>query len=249
MIKSIIKRYHWLTNVRFDKDTGFYYYRRYGYRIYIRRPRHFLPEKSIRWLCERILFHYYVPAEGDRVVDLGVGYGEEAIYLRHMSPGVTYLGVEPQPVIYECVANTFRALRPDYSVCPFVISAEAEVKFASRYSYASVGSEDNGYIEIPTLSWDSFVERYRLEKIDLLKMNIEGAEKQLIESITDFSIIERLIVSCHDHRADSGEGEFYRTKQFVTSKLEREGYRVKTFDSGINWGDDWIFAVKDPHHG
>ena len=245
MIESIIKRVHWLTNVRFDRPTGFYYYRRYGYKIYIRRHRHFLPENKIRWLCENILFHYYLPADGEQVVDLGIGYGEEAIYLNSISPGARYLGVEPQPVIYECVSNTFRALHPNFLVSPFVITEEAVVKFASSYGYASVGSTEGGYIEIPTMRWPDFLQRYDIDRIDLLKMNIEGAEKQLIESIGDFSRIKRLIVSCHDHRADSGEGEFYRTKKHVTSRLEQEGYQIRTFDSGIGWGDDWIFASKD----
>ena len=244
MIESIIKRYHWLTKVRFDRQTGFYTYRRYGYNIYIRRPRHFLTEKKIRWLCENILFRYYLPEDDAQVVDLGVGYGEEAIYLKRVSPGIRYLGVEPQPVIYECVSNTFRELNPNYITSPFVITEKARVKFASRYGYASVGSTDSGYIEIPSLTWNDFLQRYRIDRIDLLKMNIEGAEKELIGSIKDFSPNKRLIVSCHDHRADSGDGEFYRTKKFVVSRLEQAGYDIGTFHSGINWGDDWIFASK-----
>lgn len=245
MIKSIIKRYHWLTKVRFDRQTGFYTYRRFGHKIYIRRPRHFLPEDRIRWLCETILFHYYLPADGRQVVDLGIGYGEEAIYLKSLSPGVRYLGVEPQPVIYECVSNTFKDLNPNFIVSPFVITEKTVVKFASRYGYASVGSTNSGYIEIPTLRWGEFLQRYRIDRIDLLKMNIEGAEKELIESIDDFDRIKRLIVSCHDHRADSGEGEFYRTRKQVTSRLEQQGYKIRTFDCGIAWGDDWIFASRE----
>mgnify|MGYP001812903388 CR=1 FL=1 len=248
MIKSIIKRWHWLTKVHFDKLTGFYYYHRYGHRIYIRRPRHFLTEKKIRWLCENILFHYYTPSNGEQIVDLGIGYGEEAIFLKSISPGTKYIGVEPQPVIYECVSNTFRELNPNYIVSPFLVTTDFEVKFASRYSYASVGMLDRGYIEIPTLSWPEFIKRYNINTIDLLTMNIEGSEKQLIESIDDFSMIKRLLVSCHDHRAENGDGEFYRTKKYVTTKLKREGYKLSTFNYGIDWSDDYIFAVKTTSH-
>lgn len=245
MIKSIKKRFNWLTKVHFDKQTGFYYYRRYGYKIYIRRHRHFLTEKENRWLCEHIIFHHYLPLNGEQVVDLGVGYGEEAVFLKSVSPRVKYLGVEAQPVIFECVSNTFRELNEHFIVSPFVISTETNIKFVSRYSYASVGSVPQGYIEIPTLSWSEFIKRYRLRRIDLLKMNIEGAEKQLMESIDDFSIIKRFIVSCHDFRANNAEGDFYRTKKDVISKLEENDYKIRTFDYGISWSDDWIFAAKD----
>ena len=84
-----------------------------------------------------------------------------------------------------------------------------------------------------------------MDGIDLLKMNIEGAEKGLIASIGDFSRIKRLIVSCHDFRADEGHGEFFRTKESVTATLAGAGYAIKTFAHDISWSDDWIFASRD----
>lgn len=245
MFKSIIKRYNWLKNVRFDKQTGFFNYERFGKKIFIRYPRHFLTEKDNRWLCENIFFHYYLPKDGEQVVDLGAGYGEEAVYLSHLSPNVKYLGVEAQPVIYECISNTFRGLNSDSKISPFVISSDSDIKFVSQYSYASVGSIPEGYIEIPTIKWSDFLTRYNIKNIDLLKMNIEGGEKPFLESIEDFSIIKRLVISCHDFRANNNEGEFYRTKSDVISILEKNGYEIKTFNYGISWSDDWIFASRE----
>lgn len=245
MIKSIKKRYNWLTKVRFDRRRGLYFYRRYGNRIYIRYPRHFLPEGENRWLCENIFFHHYTPQNGDQVVDFGVGYGEEAVFLKELSPNVNYLGVEGQPAIYECVSNTFRELGEAFRVSPFVISNEGDVKFASQFSYASVGVIPEGYMEIPTLTWTSFVARYNIKAIDLLKMNIEGAEKGLIASIDDFSTIKRLIIACHDFKANYRGDDFYRTKESVTSKLDQMGYQIKTFSYGKSWSDDWVFASKE----
>lgn len=245
MFKSIKKRYDWLTNVHFDKQTGFYCHKRFGVNVYIRYPRHFLTEKLNKWLCENIFFHYYVPKNHEQVVDIGAGYGEEAVYLSTISPKVKYLAVEAQPVIYECISNTFRGLNSDCKVSPFVISSNPDIKFVSQYSYASVGAIPEGYIEIPTIPWDDFLKRYDISHIDLLKMNIEGFEKPLMESITDFSIIDRFIISCHDFRANNNEGEFYRTKKDVVAILEKQGYSIKTFNTGINWGDDWIFASRE----
>lgn len=244
MFRSIIKRYNWLTKVRFDKGSGFYYFKRYGKNIFIRYPRHFFPEKDNKWSCENLFFHYYLPTNDDQVVDLGVGYGEEAAYLSSISPKVKYLGVEAQPVIYECVSNTFRGLNAESKVSPFVISSANDIKFISQYSYASVGSIPEGYIEIPTITWQDFLERYNVKNIDLLKMNIEGGEKPLLDSIEDFSIIKRFIISCHDFRANNNEGEFYRTKDFVIKKLKDNGYEIKTFNYGIDWSDDWIYAER-----
>ena len=242
--KSIKKRIDWLVNVRFDERTGFYKYNRFGKNIYIRYPRHFLEEKWNIWNCENLVYHYYLPKSGDMVLDLGAGYGEEAIYLSKFSEGIRYIGVEAQPVIYECLANTFNDAGENFIASPYVITDKKTVKFSSQKSYAAVGELPKGYIEVPTMTWGHFIKHYHIDHIDLFKMNIEGAEQEIIENITDFSIIKRFIISCHDFRAENGEGEWYRTKDVVTKRLEKNGFEIKVFKYGISWADDWIYAER-----
>ena len=231
--------------VEFDKSTGFYRHKRFGKFVYIRHPTHLAKESDILWVCENLFFHHYLPKQDDVVVDLGAGYGDEAIYVAQKSPGVTYIGVEAQPVIYECLANTFRQLGDGYIASPYVITDADSVKFVSHYSYAAVGEIPQGYIDVPTLKWSEFLQKHQLNKIDLFKMNIESAEKEVLESILDFSQIKRFIISCHDFRADNGDGEWYRTKTVVTKILKDNGYSIKTFNYGIGFADDWVYAERD----
>ena len=240
--KSIEKRINWAANVEFDTATGFFRYKRFDEYIYIRHPRHFLKKPDLLWLCEKVFFHYYCPSNNDVVIDLGAGYGEEAAYISSVSPDVKYIGVEPQPVIYECLANTYRSLGKNFTALPYVISDREMVKFISQFSYASVGEIPEGYIEVPTMKWETFLQRYNIDRIDLFKMNIEGAEKEILQHISDFSFIKRFIISCHDFRANNNEGEWYRTKDAVLSILNENGYNIKTFNYGVNWADDWIYA-------
>lgn len=244
LYKSVEKRINWAANVEFDNSTGFYRYKRFGNYIYIRHPRHFLKEKDLLWLCEKIFFRHYRPTNDDVVVDLGAGYGEEAVYLSSFSPQVRYIGVEPQPVIYECLANTFRKLGDGFVASPYVVSNRDSVKFNSWFSYASVGEKPQGYIEVPTMKWEKFLQHQNIDQIDLFKMNIEGAEKEIMQQINDFSIIKRFIISCHDFRANNNEGEWYRTKDVVVSTLKENGFSIKMFNCGVSWADDWIFAER-----
>jgi FkbM family methyltransferase len=243
--KSIKKRIDWVTKVKFDKRTGFYKYKRFGKYIYIRYPRHFLEEKWNIWNCKNLVYYYYLPKRGDVVVDLGAGYGEEAIYLSKHVSGFRYIGVEGQPVIYECLSNTFNDAGEEFIASPYIITNKEMVKFVSQRSYAAVGETPKAYIEVPVITWEKFIKRYEISKIDLLKMNIEGAEKEVIENINDFSVIKRLIISCHDFRAENGEGEWYRTKDLVIKRLQESGYSIKGFNYGISWADDWIYAERN----
>lgn len=230
--------------VEFDKKTGFYRHKRFGQYVYIRHKTHLAKESDILWVCENLFFHHYCPKGNDVVVDLGAGYGDEALYLARQSPDVTYIGVEAQPVIFECLANTFRQLGEKFTASPYAISETPDVRFVSHYSYAAVGGVDEGYIEVPTLSWTAFLERYKIDRVDLFKMNIEGAEKYILQGIEDFSFIKRFIISCHDFRADNGDGEQFRTKAEVIRILEENDYQIKPFNYGINFADDWIYAER-----
>lgn len=243
--KSIRKRYFWTRDVRFDRQTGFYTYRRFNQPIFIRYPRHYLEEQYQVWNCANLVYKYYEPHSGDVIVDLGAGYGEEAIYLLRDGPrDLRYIGVEAQPVIYECLANTFHAAGEGFTASPYVITDKPMVKFVSQRSYAAVGEIPKAYVEVPTISWEAFLRRYEISRIDLFKMNIEGAEKEVLQSITDFSIIRRFIISCHDFRANNDEGEWYRTRDVVTEILTKHGYEIKTFSYGISWADDWLYAER-----
>jgi FkbM family methyltransferase len=241
---SIKKRFHWLVNVKFDKSSGFYTYERYGHTIYIRHKRHFKNKAELEWECTHLFFHYYLPKNDDVVVDLGAGYGEEATYIFSKSPNVRYLGVEAQPVVYECLANTYHGLSKQFHASPFVITGAKEINFFSQLDYAATGKNPEGYIEIPTIRWNEFLNRYNIQHIDLLKMNIEGAEKDVLAQIEDFSIIKRLVISCHDFRAVRGDGDWFKTKDFVVEKLKSNGYEIKEVSYGIPYADDWIYAER-----
>jgi len=243
LLKSIKKRLDWRLNVTFDKVTGFYRYKRKNGYIYIRYPRHYLDAKTNEWLCDKLYYHYYMPKKSDTVIDLGTGYGEEALYLHDKAPNLNFYGVEIQPVIFECLANTFNSIGSNFKAISTAIDNGESIRLRSQLSYFSVGDDkESGYIDIPTITWGEFLEKYKIEKVDLLKMNIEGGEKPFLESIEDFSNIKHMIISCHDFRANSGHGEFYRTKDEVLAILNKNKFDVKFFDYNEDWARDWIYA-------
>ena len=85
---------------------------------------------------------------------------------------------------------------------------------------------------------------YNLHKIDLLKVNIEGAERLVIETMGDvLPIIRNVAISCHDFRyKHEGGNEFFKTKKIVTDFLMENGFTIQTLKSGLEHRDDWIFG-------
>ena len=54
----------------------------------------YIPESKLNRLCKDVYFREYLPQAGDTVVDIGAGYGHEAMFCRLHSPSVRYIGVE-----------------------------------------------------------------------------------------------------------------------------------------------------------
>ena len=72
--------------VKLDKKTGFYLHKRFGKNVYIRYPSHCVKKSDILWCCEKLFFCNYLPKDNDVVIDIGAGYGDEALYLAEESP-------------------------------------------------------------------------------------------------------------------------------------------------------------------
>ena len=95
------------------------------------------------------------------------------------------------------------------------------------------------------MRWKDFCQDYGLSRIALLKVNIEGGERELLPTIGDMSNIDRVIISAHDFRADQGDREYFRTRDFVCDYLKSEGYSVRTV-AETPWLKDWIYGDRVP---
>ena len=157
-IRSIKKRIDWKLHVTFDKKTGFYRYKRKKGFIYIRYPRHYLDSKFNEWLCNNLYYYHYMPKGTDTVVDLGTGYGEEALYLHDQSPNLNFYGIEIQPVIFECLANTLNSVSKNFKAISTAINSGDKIRLCSQLSYFTVGDNQNiGYIDVPSVTWKNFL--------------------------------------------------------------------------------------------
>jgi FkbM family methyltransferase len=184
-----------------------------------------------------------MPKESDTVVCIGAGLGHEAIWLANRVSNIRYVGLEIQPYLYELLCNTLKQIE-NYSAFSLAINNNHERLFlSSSTNYTAVSTNREGYIEVHTTDWNNFLFKNKIAKIDLLQINIEGAEKFLLPMISDYGMIKRIIISAHDFRANRGDGEQFRTREFVKDFLIETGYKVT--HCGIKPRQlDWMFAER-----
>jgi FkbM family methyltransferase len=242
-LKNAAKKVHF--RVRRDAVSGHLYYMIEGKRAYVRSAGDCMRAKHLRYAFDEIFYKHYLPSGEDCVVDFGAGFGFEAILLAERSPQARYIAVEIQPWIYECLCMTLSQLpRGFHAFGRFVGEAES-IRLHPTRSGIDVYTESEGPVTVEGITWDGFRERFGIDKVDLLKVNIEGGERQLLDHI-DLSDVDRLIVSTHDFRADRGQGEHFRTRSHVEGRLRSAGFDLIDIDGPQDWMRGWLYASRTP---
>lgn len=192
----------------------------------------------------------YMPQNGDVVVDVGAGVGEETIIFSSL------VGVTGKVYSVEAHPKTFRAL--SYLVLSNSLKNVIASNLALSDKSGTVKIEDtnnslgnsilqvtnSNVFTIPAETFDEFVERHNIQRIDFLKMNVEGAEQLIIKGMDkNIQYIKHLSISCHDFRYHQGESIFFKTKELVTQFLLKHNFKIRTQRSTNAMLDDYMYAT------
>lgn len=241
------------TGINYDKDNKRLFQLVGDNKIFIARCSHAVPIlkgiNMVDWLNTQVYFSSYSPKNDDIYIDIGCGYGHELVYIAKDNKNVKVYGLEANPEVFNyCQANTvgFNNIK-NFNL---MIGEDASYRIPFSADYAGKGTNDNGLIECHGMTLSNFIELENINSVSLLKLNIEGGEKDIIKNLP-YEKIERLVISCHDFRYDRGDGDFYRTFDSVKSNLINYGYDVVSVSPKIipshEWKKSlqyWIYASK-----
>jgi FkbM family methyltransferase len=174
----------------------------------------------------------YTPKKDDVVVDCGAATGEEAIVFSSLVGRV--ISIEAHPIYFGCLTETIRR-----SGLPNVTPVHAAVlheRGTARIDSAGIASSvmRNGTSHVPQIS----IADLGLSRIDLLRMNIEGAERLAVHGVP-WENVSNAVISCHDFAGLPSKTE-------VRSVLEREGFEItsRKAPDGMPWVGDYLYATR-----
>jgi FkbM family methyltransferase len=179
----------------------------------------------------------------DTVVDIGAHIGAFTITsARSAREGIVY-ALEPVEANYELllrnielnelknVVPTKMAVAKDTGKREMFVQEDA----TSGHSFHYRGNRNP--VVVDTTSLEDFVGRMNIKKIDLLKIDCEGAEYEILTNCSEriFSMIQRIGMEYHF-------GEDKKDPQVLIDILEDNGFKV-TISSAKEWGG-MIFATR-----
>lgn len=183
-------------------------------------------------------FHVYRPAASDVIVDIGAGRGEDVFaFSRAVGPEGRVFAIEPHPVSFLVLTKLCQWNRLDNVTaieCACVAEpADLQIETLPVWesNYVRAGERSAASFPVRGVRFDDLSAQLGIERIDFLKMNIEGAERQALPGCAGALGRTRFVcIAAHDFRAARGEGEDFRTLDFVRGFLVEAGFRLTTRD-------------------
>jgi len=201
-----------------------------------------------RWQAYNSFFWQYVPNAGDVIVDVGAGIGEETLTAsRLVEPTGRVLCIEAQPTTFSrlrlmCKLNGITNATPlNLAVSDRVGIARIETD--GPYVGAALTAGDG--VDVPTETLDAVLDDQGVHAVDLLKMNIEGAERLAIRGMeATIARTDNVVISCHDFLMErGGDPSDVMTFDEVSTFLRDHGFEVTSRpDDPLPWNRFTVYG-------
>lgn len=197
----------------------------------------------IEFFIDKIYDKYLLMKQLDVVVDVGANIGLWIEYINSISKPKKIYAIEPNKKALQVLKDSF--LNSNVEIIDKALSSvDGQIEFfvdeinSTISSTTKYGSLNTSY-KVDSISVKTFIDYYNIEKIDLLKVDIESGEYSLFNSLKkeDVNKIENILVEYH-----LIAGKTYNDVEILKEKLINLGFFIKVRDMHSTGG--FIFASK-----
>ncbi|NTV49871.1 MAG: FkbM family methyltransferase [Geobacteraceae bacterium] len=190
------------------------------------------------------------------VLDIGANQGFYTLKLKETCPDCKVIAIEPNPAEYAVLCENLK-LNNISNVMHDNVAVAAHAGTLQMEIIPEIGAIGGQNIRIPERPWikdefvkilevpavtlDSLFTKYNLEKVDILKMDVEGLELEILQSCTRLPQIKRIVTEYHS----------MQIKDDLIQYLKDHGFSLVFEDpspSNSYSGDIYFVNQYSPHH-
>lgn len=199
---------------------------------------------SFREIFDEQIYAFDAPTSAPRIIDGGANVGLSILFFKKHYPGSRIIGFEPSPKVFEVLEQNIAAFEfDDVQLMQKAIWIEdAELQFhqdGADAGHVVHGGDGNETISVQACS----LKPYLQEPVDLLKLDIEGAEVDVLaDCASALTNVQNLFVEYHSF-ADQPQrlneltgvlSEAGFRYQIHTQFASRQPMQSRTYQSGMD---------------
>lgn len=154
------------------------------------------------------------------IVDAGANIGLASVYFANQFPNARILAIEPEKENFEVLVKNVKPYPNVQPVLGALWSERVEVEVVDRGfgnwgfmieapSNSQVASNSNHQM-VEGMTVDMILDRYNIQKISILKLDIEGAELEVFRNSSSWiDRVDSLIIELHEHMKPGCNRSFY----------------------------------------
>ena len=198
-----------------------------------------------------LFFYKYKPNQNDIIIDIGVENGSEIPeFCKAVGIKGKVIAIEADPFC----CRRLKKLKKILNLSNLIIiecavgDVNKKVKFSQENQelqnrILDESSDNSNFIEIEQINLNDIVKKLNLEKIDFIKVNIEGGETNLLKPLSNQSPeVNNWCIGCHDFM-----GVNFRTYDYVKNWLINNKYKVSNYEPQKNktfWRNYYLYGSK-----
>jgi FkbM family methyltransferase len=140
------------------------------------------------------------------VLDVGANVGAFALYMASRAPGANIHCLEPETSNFELLQRNLTRAGVRATAHKLAMSASSGIGYLSlqggsvEYSLGATGDKSE---QVVCVGWDDAIRLAHVECFDFVKMDIEGAERDILTSCTDAQLRQMRILALEWHHSRS----------------------------------------------
>ena len=165
------------------------------------------------------------------IVDAGAHIGLAAVYFKTRFPASTVVCVEPSASNVELLRRNTQAYEDVHCVHAGLWSGPARLKVLDgdgTWGFTTQPASSADGETVAAVSVGDLMRQFRRDRIDILKMDIEGAEKEVFSSGCETWLpkTKLLILELHDRDGEGCSRAFYRALAHFNFSLSAQGENI-----------------------
>jgi FkbM family methyltransferase len=162
-------------------------------------------------------YNFKVDGEPSTIIDAGANIGLASIFFKTRFPKANIYAIEPDTANFKTLIQNLKPYNDIKAIQSAVWSSDAYLKIKNKNENAwafevqeSTAKEPDSF---PAISIKTLMEQNAIERIDLLKLDIEGSEKEVFSSNYEYWLprTKVIIIELHDWIKEGCSRSFFKT--------------------------------------